>query len=146
MHSVLLETNRFLFIMIAFAIIQSPLQKAMHLPHVNKPALSFWGHVNYSRSKLFLAVESRECIFHLPNYLFFLSLPCVWHSGNDRYCTQKKVHSVSLSLCNDILFEEKKLNILYVTAVKERLFKLVNHPSILVFGSNNCWQWKHFSI
>lgn len=26
---------------------------------------------------------------------------------------------------NDILFEEKKLNILYVTAVKERLFKLV---------------------
>lgn len=39
---------------------------------------------------------------------------------------------------NDILFEEKKLNILYVTAVKERRFKLVNHPSSLVFGSNNC--------
>lgn len=32
---------------------------------------------------------------------------------------------------NDILFEEKKLNILYVTAVNERRFKLVNHPSIL---------------
>lgn len=149
MHSVLLETNRFLFILIAFAIIQSPLQEAMHLPHVNKPALSFWGHVNYSRSKLFLAVEGRECIFHLPNYLFFITTLCVtlW----EWQVLHTKESSVLVYLCvmnsdNDILFEEKKLNILHVTAVKERRFKLVSHPSILFFGSNNCRQWKHFSV
>lgn len=150
MHSVLLETNRFLFIMIAFAIIQSPLQKAMHLPRVNKPALSFWGHVNYSRSKLFLAVESRECIFHLPNYLFFYHYLVCDTLGMTGIAHKRKftalVYLCVMNSDNDILFEEKKLNILYVTAAKERLFKLVNHPSVLVFGSNNCWQWKNFSI
>lgn len=47
----------------------------------------------------------------------------------------KRKFTVLVYLCvmnsdNDILFEEKKLNILCVTAVKERRFKLANHPSI----------------
>lgn len=77
MPSLLLETNRFLFIMIAFAIIQSPLQKAMHLPHVNKPACHFEVMLTIQDPNYFWLWKAGNAFFIFLTIYFFITTLCV---------------------------------------------------------------------